>query len=232
MTHAPAIALLMLSAWVQSSPGREIAAWSVLRGTPVAVALAVHETETGNVPEEERIHVDVHAVVRVLVGVLRDPCAPAVARDVGISAQREDNPTCGGRLHHRPGLNHGPLGHAAVRPTRDSVISSGNVGRMQINASTWCPVLGLPRATCVRALQQRHVNVQVGVAVLARVQRKYTPGPRLADVAGCRCGRPHAGGWVSHYNAGTLVQAGSRGERYGNRVVYKVRRMTAGGARW
>lgn len=112
------------------------------------------------------------------------------------------------------------------------MISSGNVGRMQINASTWCPVLGLPRAACVRALQQRSVNVRVGVAVLARVQRKYAPGPGLAHVSGCRCGRPHAGGWVAHYNGGTVVSPGSRGERYGVKVLGKVRGMTGGGDRW
>lgn len=160
--HAPMAALLALVSWVQSDPGREIAAWSVLRGVPVAVALAVAEVETGNVPESRR----------------------------------------------------------------DAVVSSGNIGRMQVNASTWCPVLGLPRAACVRALQQRSVNVQVGVAVLARVQRRY----EHPDLTRCACGGRHS--WVGHYNAGTLVQAGSRGERYGNRVVYKVRRMTAGGAGW
>lgn len=165
--HAPMAALLVLVSWVQQDPGREIAAWAVLRGTPVAVALAVHETETGNV-------------------------SPA---------------------------------------RRDVVVSSGNIGRMQVNASTWCPVLGLSRAACVRALQQRGVNTQVGTAVLSRVQRKYAPGPGLADVAACRCGRPHAGGWVAHYNGGTVVSPGSRGERYGVKVLGKVRRMTAGGRR-
>lgn len=162
MTHATAIALLMLSAWVQSSPEREIAAWSVLRGVPVAVALAVAETETGNVPA------------------------------------------------HR----------------RDSVVSRGNIGRFQVNATFWCPVLSMPRAACVRMLQDRHVNISVGIAILSRMQAKYGH----ADLTRCACGGRHA--WVGHYNAGTLVQAGSRGERYALKVWRKVERMTQGDRRW
>lgn len=159
--HAPMVVLLTLLSWVHSDPVRELSAWSVLRGVPVAVTLAVHETETGNVPERRR----------------------------------------------------------------NAVISSGNVGRMQINATTWCPVLGLCRDECIEALQDRSHNIRVGTAVLARVQAKYAPGLGLAHVDGCLCGRPHAGGWVAHYNGGTVVRPGTRSERYGLKVIGKVRRM-------
>lgn len=165
--HLPPILVLVLVQWVGADPAREIGAWAALYGVPVVVALAVAETETGNVPEARR----------------------------------------------------------------DRVVSRGNVGRYQINAIAWCPVLfpDLTRAECVRRLQDRHTNIPAGVAILARFQARFSPGQTLASAHRCTCGRSHLGGWTGHYNGGTLVNAGTRPERYGIKVLSKVRRMTAGG---
>ena len=52
--HLPPILVLVLVQWVGADPELEIGAWVALYGVPVAVALAVAETETGNVPETRR----------------------------------------------------------------------------------------------------------------------------------------------------------------------------------
>ncbi len=112
---------------------------------------------------------------------------------------------------------------------RDSVVSKGNVGRTQVNATTWRRTFGYSdRRAFVSALQNRHTNIRAGVSILRYIQDR-----RAAPDGTCLCGT-HAGSWAAHYNAGYVVAPGSRGERYGLRVASKVRRMRAStaAARW
>lgn len=112
---------------------------------------------------------------------------------------------------------------------RDSVLSLGNAGRLQVNATQTWRVLGYPdRATALRALRTRHANIRAGVYLLRRWQDRFA----AADGT-CLCGT-HAGSFAAHFNAGYVVAPGSRGERYGLRVASKVRRMREGfgGRRW
>ena len=113
---------------------------------------------------------------------------------------------------------------------RDRVVSRGNVGRLQINATTWCRRLGFAgkarRAACIRSLKVPGFNARTGTGILAGFQAAYAPrGAPLVDVAGCRCGRAHAGGWTAHWNEGLRVSAGGRGERFGLRVQWHVSRL-------
>lgn len=112
---------------------------------------------------------------------------------------------------------------------RDSVLSLGNAGRMQVNATQTFRVLGYPdRATAMRALRTRHANIRAGVYLLRRWQDRFA----AADGT-CLCGT-HAGSFAAHYNSGNVVKPGSRGERYGIRVAMKVRRLRTnlGQNRW
>jgi len=112
---------------------------------------------------------------------------------------------------------------------RDSVLSLGNAGRLQVNATQTWRVLGYPdRATALRALRTRHANIRAGVYLLRRWQDRFA----AADGT-CLCGA-HAGSFAAHFNSGNVVKPGSRGERYGLRVASKVRRMRAAtsAARW
>ncbi len=92
---------------------------------------------------------------------------------------------------------------------RDRVVSLGNYGRFQVNCTTWRRPLGLE--SCER-LQERHTNIWAGVTVLS-----YVSAHRWARPSG-----PHR--WVAHYNEGTVVTEGGRGERYARRVEYHMRR--------
>lgn len=111
--------------------------------------------------------------------------------------------------------------------TRDVVVSKGNVGRTQVNATTWYRTFGYPtRAAFVSALQNRHTNIRAGVSILRYIQDR-----RAAPDGTCLCGT-HAGSFAAHYNEGGTVTA--KGEKYGLRVAAKVRRMRQGfnGRRW
>lgn len=93
--------------------------------------------------------------------------------------------------------------------TRDTVISRGNVGRLQIRASTWWKPLGYAnRRACIRALQDRHTNIKAGVAILATFARRYQ-AEGLPAIAG-------------HYNAGGTL--GEAGTRYAGRVAAHMAR--------
>lgn len=92
---------------------------------------------------------------------------------------------------------------------RDNTVSQGNIGRFQIRASTWCPVLHLPRPECIRYLQNRHANIRTGVAILAYIRDRHASMPWTAVVA--------------RYNDG--IKPGPDGERYAFKVASKVRRM-------
>lgn len=110
---------------------------------------------------------------------------------------------------------------------RDVVVSKGNVGRTQVNATTWYRTFGYAsRPEFVSALQNRHTNIRAGVSILRYIQDR-----RAAPDGTCLC-NTHAGSWTAHYNEGGTVTA--QGERYGLRVASKVRRMRAAmsAARW
>jgi hypothetical protein len=96
---------------------------------------------------------------------------------------------------------------------RDSVVSLGNIGRFQINCRTF---KAMRQTRDCKQLENRHLNIFEGVRILAQVQRRFARGDR------CRCSG-HS--WVSHYNAGEVVCAGSPAERYGRRVVARARRI-------
>lgn len=96
--------------------------------------------------------------------------------------------------------------------TRDTVISRGNVGRMQVNATSWWRKYGYPsRAAFVRAMQSRTANILVGTAIL-----------RSALV------RSH-GDW---FNAAALYNDNSttseKGRLYAARVMREARRLRGG----
>lgn len=93
--------------------------------------------------------------------------------------------------------------------TRDRIVSLGNYGRFQVNCKTWRDPLELD--SCDRLLE-RHTNIRAGLTILS-----YVSASRRARPAG-----PHR--WVAHYNEGTVVQEGGRGERYARRVEYHMRR--------
>lgn len=112
---------------------------------------------------------------------------------------------------------------------RDTVVSkTGDVGRLQINKSMWCPRLGMKGVECEQWLQNRSNNYSTGAAILARVQRKYSNG----SLTSCRCNGTHTGGWIAHYNGGVVVKEGSRAERYGNRAIKYTREATGGALRY
>ena len=91
---------------------------------------------------------------------------------------------------------------------RDKVVSAGNYGRFQINCTTWKKPLKLD--SC-EDLLERHTNIWAGLTVLS-----YVSANRWAKPKG-----PHH--WVAHYNAGVVVEKGSRGERYANKVASYMR---------
>ncbi len=93
--------------------------------------------------------------------------------------------------------------------TRDTVISMGNYGRFQVNCGTWREPLVLD--SCARLLE-RHTNIWAGLTILSYVSTNRRARP----------GGSHQ--WVAHYNEGTVVQKGGRGERYARRVDYHMRR--------
>ena len=94
---------------------------------------------------------------------------------------------------------------------RDRLISkTHDYGRFQIH----CPSARNPDCS---TLLDRHVNIRTGVAVVAAVQARFAVGASGV----CRCGR--AGHhWIAHYNTGSAMTAA--GERYAQRVVWKMRR--------
>jgi len=97
--------------------------------------------------------------------------------------------------------------------TRDTVVYRGNVGRFQIRATTWCHPLGLgSRAACLRRLQDRHVNIRAGVAVLAYIAARH-PSASWAEIA-------------ARYNTGTT------GTAAGARYAAKVERAMERRLRW
>ena len=98
--------------------------------------------------------------------------------------------------------------------SRDIVVSRGNYGRFQVNCTVWRRELGLGR--CDELLDQ-DTNIRVGIAILARFQRRFKPRWRR----GCTCGGQHH--WVAHYNSGILANPDS--ERYARKVVRYQRRI-------
>ncbi|MBM4395575.1 MAG: hypothetical protein FJ087_07790 [Deltaproteobacteria bacterium] len=104
--------------------------------------------------------------------------------------------------------------------SRDRALYLGNYGRFQINCTTWKKVFGLNEC---RELWDRHLNIRIGIAVLAYVQAMH----------GWRAGPPY---WVAHYNEGVLLQPDGPGERYARKVVARMRRMerlaAAAAANW
>lgn len=92
---------------------------------------------------------------------------------------------------------------------RDRALYLGNYGRFQINCRAWKTIF---KGRDCTELFDRHLNIRVGIAVLAYVQA----------VHGRRAGPPL---WVAHYNEGPRLVPGGPGERYAQRVVARMRRM-------
>lgn len=93
---------------------------------------------------------------------------------------------------------------------RDTVVSKGNIGRFQVNATaTWRTFHAPSRAAWARSLQDLHVNIAAGVAILAyQVQR---------------CGLQAA---PRAYNTG-LCGPSEAGDRYLRAVQSQMRRLAA-----
>lgn len=155
MSAATLLVALLVNGF-SPSPEAEIWATSLVKGVNPNVALAVHDTETGDIPE--------------------------------------------------------------VDDQRDRIVSKGNYGRFQVNCTSWKKKLGLRRC---RDMLDRHRNIQIGLYVLARFQARFA----REDGHGCKCRRRVKHHWTAHYNEGLVVAPGGRGERYGRKVVSKIRSM-------
>ena len=140
-------------------PPVEITAWAILRGVTPVEALAIHDTESGDVPE----------------------------------------PTTGDTWR---GYN------------RDNVVSSGNIGRFQVNRPTWRRLTG---QTSCEPLYNRHVNILAGVTIAAR-WRARCGGPSPHRL----CRRPNGVHWTCHYNEG--YHCTGHGVRYAGKVAQKIER--------
>lgn len=97
---------------------------------------------------------------------------------------------------------------------RDTVVSNGNVGPLQVNMPTHCRRLGYKtRDECLPALQNRHRNLAVGVGILIAYHAKYGTGP---GVIGDRAGRHRS--WVWFWNASEQAYI------FESKVIRKVER--------
>lgn len=91
---------------------------------------------------------------------------------------------------------------------RDRVISRGNYGRFQIRCKTWKRIFQVKDCS---AFLDRHLNIRAGVAILAYTKALFA---RKNDSLG----------WVGHYNEGSYVTIGGRGERFARAVSIIMRR--------
>lgn len=98
----------------------------------------------------------------------------------------------------------------------DHVVSKGNYGRFQVNCTVWRKKLGF---TGCSELLDRRTNIWAGVWILSRFQHRFA----TRSGVGCRCGGAHH--WVAHYNEGSRVRPGGRGESYGRLVLARMRQL-------
>jgi len=95
----------------------------------------------------------------------------------------------------------------------DTAKSQGNYGSFQINCTVWKKFLKLDHCD---QLFERQLNVDAGVMIIARYQKRYAP---RSGKHHCRVhGKAHA--WISHYkDGGKVTQAGVT---YGKSVLGKM----------
>lgn len=98
-------------------------------------------------------------------------------------------------------------GHLSGRP-RERVVSKGNVGVMQVNATEWARVTHRPRPVVLPELQDRHKNIRAGVVVLTE--------------AWAACGQQVACA-AAVYNRGWRDHKDEDGVRYAERAMWAAR---------
>lgn len=91
--------------------------------------------------------------------------------------------------------------------TRETVISKGNYGRLQINCTTWKKNLGI--TDCKELLNDKN-NIRYATYIIKRFKNKFAK----------RYKGKHSHRWIGHYNSGNILT--DRGKRYADKTLKHI----------